>query len=49
MTTTIVNGKILMRNKEILVLDEESLLREFKQAREGLLKRAGVTEQGHKE
>lgn len=48
-TTTIVNGKILMRNKEILVLDEESLLREFKQAREGLLKRAGVTEQGHKE
>jgi 5-methylthioadenosine/S-adenosylhomocysteine deaminase len=40
--TTIVDGKILMRDKEMLVLDEEVLLTEFRQARNSLLKRAGI-------
>jgi 5-methylthioadenosine/S-adenosylhomocysteine deaminase len=42
-TTTIVDGKILMRDREFLVLDEDSLLHEFKQARTGLLKRSAVS------
>ena len=40
--TTIVDGKILMRDKEILCLNEEDLAKEFKQARAGLLERAGI-------
>jgi 5-methylthioadenosine/S-adenosylhomocysteine deaminase len=40
--TTIVDGKILMRDKEILFLDEEDLVKEFKQARAGLLKRTRI-------
>jgi 5-methylthioadenosine/S-adenosylhomocysteine deaminase len=40
--TTIVDGKILMRDKEILVLDEEQLLKEFRKNRAALLKRVGV-------
>ena len=40
--TTIVDGKILMRDKKILFLDEDELVNEFKQARTGLLKRAGI-------
>jgi 5-methylthioadenosine/S-adenosylhomocysteine deaminase len=41
--TTIVNGKVLMRDKEILVLDEKYLVSEFRQARTKLLKRSGIT------
>jgi len=40
--TTIVNGEILMRHKEILFVDEESLLREARQTCAELFKRAGV-------
>lgn len=40
--TTIVDGKILMRDKKVLCLDEEVLRKEFKQARAGLLERAGI-------
>jgi len=41
--TTIVDGKILMREKEILFLDEKRLLKEFRESRAALLKRAGVS------
>ena len=41
--TTIVNGKVLMRDKEILALDEKYLVSEFRQARTKMLKRAGIT------
>ena len=40
--TTIVDGKILMKDKEILFLDEEVLKEEFSKARAGLLKRSGI-------
>ena len=46
-TTTIVNGQILMRDKEILVVDEESLISEFREARTMLLNRAGITDRVH--
>lgn len=46
-TTTIVNGQILMRENEILVLDEESLLSEFRLARTSLLIRAGIIDRVH--
>lgn len=41
-STTIVDGKILMRDKEILVLDEAALLTDFRQARASLLGRVGI-------
>jgi 5-methylthioadenosine/S-adenosylhomocysteine deaminase len=40
--TTMVDGKILMQDKEILVLDEEFLKAEFRHARSRLLERAGI-------
>ncbi|RMF04676.1 MAG: amidohydrolase [Chloroflexi bacterium] len=40
--TVIVNGKILMRHKKILFVDEDALLREARSACAGLFKRAGV-------
>jgi 5-methylthioadenosine/S-adenosylhomocysteine deaminase len=40
--TVIVNGKILMRNKEILFVDEVSLLAEARTSCQKLFKRAGV-------
>ena len=40
--TTIVDGQILMRDKEILVLDEDQLLKEFRQNRAALLKRVDI-------
>ncbi len=40
--TTIIDGKILMKNREILFLDEEVLKEEFSKARAGLLKRTGI-------
>ena len=40
--TVIVDGKILMRHKEILFVDEDALLDEARQACEKLFKRAGV-------
>jgi len=40
--TTIIDGKVLMKDREILFLDEENLLKEFNQARAGLLKRTGI-------
>ncbi len=40
--TTIVNGKVLMKDKKILFLDEEDLVSEFKNARAGLLKRLAI-------
>jgi 5-methylthioadenosine/S-adenosylhomocysteine deaminase len=40
--TVIVNGEILMRNKEILFVDEEALLGEARQVCKHLFKRAGV-------
>ncbi len=42
LATTIVDGKILMRDKEILVLDEELLVEEFRELRAALLKRTGI-------
>jgi 5-methylthioadenosine/S-adenosylhomocysteine deaminase len=45
--TTIVDGKILMRDKELLVLDEELLRTEFKHARSKLLERAGILDPVH--
>ncbi len=41
--TTIVNGQILMRHKEILFVDEEALLRDARETCADLFKRAGVT------
>jgi 5-methylthioadenosine/S-adenosylhomocysteine deaminase len=41
--TTIVDGEIIMRDKEIQVLDEEQLLQEFRESRAALLKRIGVS------
>ncbi|NQS91236.1 MAG: amidohydrolase [Chloroflexi bacterium] len=40
--TTIVDGKILMRDRKILVLDEAELKQEFSNARKKLLERAGI-------
>jgi len=40
--TVIVDGNILMKNKEILFLDEEALIQEFHIARRNVIKRAGV-------
>jgi 5-methylthioadenosine/S-adenosylhomocysteine deaminase len=40
--SVIVNGEILMRNKEILFVDEDALLDEAREACEILFKRAGV-------
>ncbi|MFV1948479.1 MAG: amidohydrolase family protein [Anaerolineales bacterium] len=40
--TTIVNGKVLMMNNEILFLDEEELIRNFRQVKETLIKRAVI-------
>lgn len=40
--TTIVDGKILMRDKEILVLDEDQLVEEYRELRAALLKRTGI-------
>jgi 5-methylthioadenosine/S-adenosylhomocysteine deaminase len=40
--TVIVNGEILMRNKEILFVDEDALLGEAREACQKLFKRAGV-------
>lgn len=40
--TTIVDGKILMRDKKILFIDEARLYKEFSRARSGLLDRAGI-------
>jgi 5-methylthioadenosine/S-adenosylhomocysteine deaminase len=40
--TVIVNGKILMRGKEILFVDEDALLQEAREACKKLFKRAGV-------
>lgn len=42
LVSTIVDGKILMKDREILFLDEEKLIEEFKQARAGLLERTGI-------
>ncbi len=41
--TTIVDGEILMRDKQFLVLDEVQLLDEFRTARANLLTRAGIS------
>ncbi len=41
--TVIVNGEILMRNKEILFVDEDALLHEAQHVCDKLFKRAGVT------
>ena len=41
--TTIVDGNILMQNREILVFDEMEVIREFSKARAGLLSRTGIT------
>ncbi len=40
--TTIVDGKVLMRDREILVLDETEVIKEFSKARAGLLDRIGI-------
>ena len=40
--TVIVNGEILMRNKEILFVDEDTLLCEARESCQKLFKRAGV-------
>ena len=41
--TTIVDGKILMRDREILILDEAEILREFSSARATLHERIGIS------
>lgn len=41
--TTIVDGRILMRDREILVLDEGQLFKEFSTARASLLTRIGIS------
>ncbi len=40
--TAIVDGKILLRHGEVLFLDEQSLMDEFRAARKSVLKRAGL-------
>ena len=40
--TVMVNGKVLMQNKKVLVLDEEALLSECRSAIKGLRTRAGL-------
>jgi 5-methylthioadenosine/S-adenosylhomocysteine deaminase len=40
--TVIIDGQMVMRNKQLLCVDEESLLAEARQACERLFKRAGV-------
>ena len=42
-STTIVDGVVLMRDKEILVLDEDQLVKEFRAARANLLHRTGIS------
>lgn len=41
-TCTMCDGKWLMRDRKILVLDEESILREAQKAGEGIYRRAGI-------
>lgn len=45
--TTIVDGEILMRDKKMLCLDEDELVKEFKLARGGLLERVGISDPVH--
>ena len=40
--TVIVGGEILMRDRQVLAVDEEALLAEFRHARRSLLQRAGI-------
>jgi 5-methylthioadenosine/S-adenosylhomocysteine deaminase len=40
--TAIVNGKILLRNRQITFLDESELLKEFAMARKAVIQRAGI-------
>ena len=40
--TTIVDGKVLMKDRKILFLDEGDLIKDFKNARAGLLDRVGI-------
>jgi 5-methylthioadenosine/S-adenosylhomocysteine deaminase len=40
--TVIIDGKILMRKKEILFLDENTLIEDFTKARKSVLSRAGI-------
>ena len=40
--TTIVDGKVLMKDRKILFMDEDVLIEEFRQARASLLKRTGI-------
>jgi 5-methylthioadenosine/S-adenosylhomocysteine deaminase len=44
--TVIVDGRVLMRNKEILVLDEEVLLAECRAANRRLFERGGIQVNG---
>jgi 5-methylthioadenosine/S-adenosylhomocysteine deaminase len=41
--TVLVDGQILMRDKKVLVVDEESVLKEARSACRGLMKRAGIS------
>lgn len=41
--TVIVDGKVLMRNKQVLVVDEKALLAEARAVCERLFRRAGIT------
>ena len=40
--TVIVDGKLLMKDKEVLVLDEKELLEECRRAGSSLMARAGI-------
>jgi len=41
--TTIVNGAVLMQDRELTVFDEERLIKEFRASRAKLLSRAGIS------
>jgi 5-methylthioadenosine/S-adenosylhomocysteine deaminase len=43
MDTMIVDGKMIMKDKEILIIDEEALLEEARKTCKDLFKRAGVS------
>jgi cytosine/adenosine deaminase-related metal-dependent hydrolase len=40
--TVVIDGQVVMRNRELLTIDERAVLQEADRERVGLLKRAGI-------
>jgi 5-methylthioadenosine/S-adenosylhomocysteine deaminase len=41
--SVIIDGRIIMKNRRVLTLDEEKIMREADERGAGLLERAGIT------